>query len=117
MATKRTPKELAADRAELAKELATIQARIEPDLARIEDIKVELGQLGVDLYSIPGTKLKLDITQGSTFKPDLFSATYPAAKYPQFYKLVPDLDKVKAAIPENALAPFKSPNKKSVKVK
>jgi hypothetical protein len=116
VAQKKTVHEIDEERAKLALEWAAISERIQPDLDRIAAIKTELEQLPVLKYSIPGAALKVDVTQGSTFKPDLFMARYPVTARPDLYKAVPDQDRIKAALSADEQASFRAANKPSVKL-
>lgn len=116
MAPRKTVQEIDAARAELVLEWSRIQDRIAPDLERIASIRAELETLPVLKYAIPGVDLKLDVTQGSTFKPDLFMAAYPITARPDLYKAVPDQDRIKAALPPDEVEKFKTSNKTSVKL-
>jgi len=116
MATRKTVQEIDAQRAELAKEWQAINARIQPDLDRISEIRAELEELPVLKYSIPGTDLKVDVTQGRSFKPDLFMAAYPITARPDLYKAVPDPERIKSALAPDEVAKFSKPNKPSVKL-
>ena len=116
MATRKTVHEIDAKRAELVKEWATINTRIQPGLDRIAEIRAELEQLPVLKYSVPGMDLKVDVTQGSTFKPDLFMAAYPITARPDLYKAVPDPDRIKAALAPDEVERFRVANKTSVKL-
>ena len=116
MATRKTVHEIDAQRAELVKEWATINTRIQPGLDRIAEIRAELEQLPVLKYSVPGMDLKVDVTQGSTFKPDLFMAAYPITARPDLYKAVPDPDRIKAALAPDEVERFRVANKTSVKL-
>lgn len=103
-------------RAALAIEWSQIQDRIQPDLERIAAIKVELEELSISKYSIPGVALKVDVSQSWTFKPDLFAAKYPVTKRPDLYKAVPDADKIKAALAPAEVKTFSKASKTSVKL-
>lgn len=103
-------------RAALALEWARTAERIQPDLDRIAAIKTELEELAVSKYSIPGVELKVDVSQSSTFKPDLFAAKFPVTVRPDLYKAVPDADKIKAAMAPEDLLPFMRASKPSVKL-
>lgn len=116
MATRKTVHEIDAQRAELAKEWQNINARIQPDLDRIAEIRAELEELPILKYSIPGTDLHVDVTQGRTFKPDLFMAAYPINVRPDLYKAVPDPERIKAALAPDEVMTFSRPNKTSVKL-
>lgn len=116
MAPRKTVQEIDAQRAELAKEWQSINARIQPGLDRIAEIRAELEALPVLKYSIPGTDLHVDVTQGSTFKPDLFMAKYPISARPDLYKAVPDTDRIKAALAPDEIKSFSRANKTSVKL-
>lgn len=116
MAAKKTIVPIDEKRAELALEWARIQERIQPDQERIAAIKVELEELPPSKYAIPGVELKVDVTQGSSFRADLFMAAHPISTAPQYYKAVPDLDRIKAAMSPDQLAAFAKPNKPSVKL-
>lgn len=116
MATRKTVQEIDAQRAELVKEWQTINTRIQPGLDRIAEIKAELETLPVLKYSVPGIDLKLDVTQGSSFVPEMFTAKYPPTTHPQFYKAVPDQDRIKRDLPPAELETFRKANKASVKL-
>lgn len=116
MATPKTVKEIDETRAALALEWNRINARIAPDLERIEEIKGELEALPVAKYSIPDVDLKVDVSRGSSFKPDLFMAAYPITSHPQFYKAVPDTERIGKALAPDELAKFRKENKTSVKL-
>lgn len=116
MAAKKTIVPIDEQRAALALEWARTQERIQPDLDRIAAIKTELEALPVSKYAIPGVELKVDVTQGSSFKPALFTEAYPVTARPDLYKAVPDPDKIKAAMAPADLAGFYAPNKPSVKL-
>jgi hypothetical protein len=116
MAAKKTVHEIDAERAKLALEWAEISARIQPDLDRIAAIRTELEQLPVLKYSIPGVDLKVDVSQGRSFKPALFMARYPVTARPDLYKAVPDQDRIKAELPPAEVEKFTAPNKPSVKL-
>ena len=116
MATRKEVQEIDAQRAELVKEWQGINARIQPDLDRVAEIKAELEALPVLKYSIPGIDLKLDVTQGSSFVPDAFMAAYPITKFPQYYKAVPDTDRIGKGLAPDELARFRKANKTSVKL-
>lgn len=116
MATRKTVQEIDAQRAELVKEWQGINTRIQPDLDRVAEIKAELEAMPVAKYSIPGVDYKVDVTQGSSFVPDAFMAAYPITKYPQFYKAVPDTDRIGKGLAPDELAKFRKANKTSVKL-
>lgn len=116
MATRKEIQEIDAQRAELVKEWQNINTRIQPDLDRVAEIKAELEELPVLKYSVPGVDLKLDVTRGSSFVPDRFMAAYPITKYPQFYKAVPDTERIGKALAPDELAKFRKDNKTSVKL-
>lgn len=116
MAVRKTIQEIDAQRAELVKEWQSINTRLQPGLDRIAEIKAELEELPVLKYSVPGIDLKLDVTQGSSFVPDLFMARYPITTHPQFYKAVPDQDRIKAGLSPAELEAFRKANKTSVKL-
>lgn len=116
MATRKTVQEIDAQRAELVKEWQGINARIQPDLDRIAEIRAELEALPVLKYSVPGTDLHLDVTQGRSFKPELFMAKYPITVRPDLYKAVPDPERIKAALAPDEVATFSKANKTSVKL-
>ena len=116
MATRRTVQEIDAQRAELAKEWNNINVRIQPDLDRIEEIKGDLEALPVSKYSIPGVDLKVDVSQGRSFKPDLFMAAYPITARPDLYKAVPDPERIKAALAPDEVLKFSAATKTSVKL-
>ena len=116
MAARKTVQEIDAQRAELAKEWNNINARIQPDLDRIEEIKGDLEALPVSKYSIPGVDLKVDVSRGSSFKPDLFMAAYPITARPDLYKAVPDTERIGKALAPDELAKFRKDNKTSVKL-
>lgn len=116
MATKKEIQEIDQTRAALALEWQGINERIQPDLDRIAAIRAELEQLPVLKYSIPGVDLKVDVTQGRSFKPDLFMAKYPVHVRPDLYKAVPDQDRIKAELPPAEVLGFSKPNKPSVKL-
>lgn len=116
MATRKTVHEIDAQRAELAKEWQNINARIQPDLDRISEIRSILEELPILKYSIPDTSLHLDVTQGRTFQPALFMEAYPINVRPELYKAVPDPDRIKAALAPDEVLKFSKPNKTSVKL-
>ena len=116
MATQKTVQEIDAQRAELVKEWRMIADRIRPGMDRIEEIKSELEALPVAKYSIPGMDLKVDVSQGSSFKPDLFMAAYPITARPDLYKAVPDPDRISKALAPDEVAKFRKANKTSVKL-
>lgn len=103
-------------RAALALEWAQIADRIQPDLERIAAIKVELEELAVSKYSIPGVDLKVDVSQSWSFKPDLFAAKYPVTARPDLYKAVPDADKIKATLAPDEVKLYSRASKASVKL-
>jgi hypothetical protein len=115
MASK-TTQEIDAQRAELVKEWQNINTRIQPDLDRVAEIKAELEALPLAKYTIPGIDLKVDVSRGSTFKPDLFMAAYPITARPDLYKAVPDTDRINKALSPEEVAKFKAANKTSVKL-
>lgn len=116
MAARKTVQKIDAQRAELVKEWTAINTRIQPGLDRIAEIKAELETLPVLKYSIPGMELKVDVTQGSSFVPEAFMARYPITTHPQFYKAVPDQDRIKAGLAPAELETFRKANKPSVKL-
>jgi hypothetical protein len=116
MAAKKTVQEIDETRAALALEWMKISTRIQPDLDRIAVIRAELETLPVLKYSIPGVDLKVDVSQGSTFQADLFMAKYPITTHPQYYKAVPDTDRINKGLAPDELAGFKKANKTSVKL-
>lgn len=116
MVTKKSVHEIDEERARLVLEWQAINERIQPDLDRMASIKTELEQLPVLKYAVPGTSLKVDVSQGSTFKPDLFMAAYPVHARPDLYKAVPDQDRIKAELAPAEVDRFRTPNKKSVKL-
>lgn len=116
MAAKKTVHEIDEQRAKLALEWQAINERIQPDLERITAIRAELEALPVLKYAIPGVDLKVDVTQGKSFKPDLFMAKYPITARPDLYRAVPDPDRIKAQLAPADLDAFYLPNKKSVKL-
>lgn len=103
-------------RASLVLEWQKINDRIQPDLERIDAIKAELEELPLAKYALPGVELKLDVTQGRTFKPDLFMAKYPPTARPDLYKAVPDQEKIKATLAPAEILGFSKANKTSVKL-
>lgn len=116
MAAKKTVHEIDAERAALALEWQAINERIQPDLDRIAAIRAELEELPILKYSIPGVDLKVDVTQGATFKPDLFMAAYPINVRPDLYKAVPDPARIKEQLAPAEMSRFYAANKKSVKL-
>lgn len=116
MAAKKTVHEIDAQRAALALEWQQINERIQPDLDRVAAIKAELEELPVLKYAIPGVDLKVDVSQGKSFKPDLFMARYPINVRPDLYRAVPDPARIKELLAPADVEFAFLPNKKSVKL-
>lgn len=116
MAAKKTVHEIDAARAALALEWQQINERIQPELDRVAAIKAELEELPILKYAIPGVDLKVDVSQGKSFKPDLFAAKYPINVRPELYRAVPDPDRIKQHLSPADLEDCYLPNKKSVKL-
>ena len=112
----KTVVELDAEREALVREWIQLEQQIEGPVARIAAIRAELEAMPVAKYQVPGTDAKVDVSQGRTFKPELFSAKYPPAARPDLYKAVPDAAKIKKELAPAEVLRFTVPNKPSVKL-
>lgn len=83
---------------DLAREYATLQDRVAPDLARIDEIKKLMRGLDYGTHDVAG--LKVSVARNSRLDAAAFAAKYPVLQHPGLYKSAPD----SAAIKKN-LAP------------
>ena len=117
--TEQSTTQLDDKRAALVIEWQQLEARTAGDLQRIAAIKAELEELATGKLQVPGTEYRLNVSQSRTFKPELFAAAVPPTTpdaVTKYYKLVPDADKIKAALSKNELEKYTQLSKKSVKV-
>ena len=118
-AAQETQAQLDDARAALVLEWQQLELRTAEDRARIAEIKTELEQLATGTRQVPGTEYRLSVSQSRTFKPDLFAKAVPPTTpeaVTAYYKLVPDSDKIKAALAPKDLEKYTQLSKKSVKV-
>lgn len=77
----------------LVREYVSLEDRIAPDIARMEEIKKVLRDLDYGTHNIAG--LKVSIGHNTRLDAEAFAAKYPVLKYPHLYKSAPDSTAIK----------------------
>lgn len=100
---------------DLIQEYTLLQAKIAPEVTRIEEIKKSLKSLDYGTYDIAGCKVT--IGHNARFNPARFEAAYPAIKHPLFYKAAPDMVAIKEHIARADLKAFQDEGDPRVTIK
>ena len=101
---------------QLVREYAELEARIGPDLARMDEIKKYLrGDLDYGSHEISGCKVS--IGRNARFNAKRFEAAYPPVEYPQYYKPAPNTAAIKDDLSANQLREFQDEGDPRVTIK
>ena len=100
---------------DLIREYTHLQAKIAPELARIEEIKKILKGLDYGSHEIAGCKVT--IGRNARFNSKKFEEAYPVTQYPQYYKTAPDSAKVKDSLSPAELREYQTEGDPRVTIK
>ncbi|EXF24378.1 hypothetical protein BG28_06590 [Nesterenkonia sp. AN1] len=100
---------------ELVREYAALQANVEPDLARMDDIKKVLRDLEYGTHDLAG--LQVQISRNGRLDSKRFAEQYPVTQRPEFYKTAPDTKEIRRHLSPKEVEALSTEGDKKVSIK